>query len=68
MNYYVAATATAVVITAASATASAASNCKDKEKKKNEIISFHFFSGEGTRTPDRADMSRLLYRLSYATD
>ena len=24
-------------------------------------------SGEGIRTPDLADMSRLLYRLSYAT-
>ncbi len=25
-----------------------------------------FFSGKGTRTPDRTDMSRLLYQLSYA--
>ena len=24
------------------------------------------FSGKGTRTPDLADMSRLLYQLSYA--
>ncbi len=28
----------------------------------------HSISGEGTRTPDRTDMSRLLYHLSYAAN
>ena len=40
-------------------------NCHKKEKRPLEHIQRPCFSERGTRTPDRADMSRLLYRLSY---
>jgi hypothetical protein len=42
---------------------------KDKKKWLSDIgqpFFLTFDSGEGTWTPDPADMSRLLYHLSYA--
>ncbi len=38
----------------------------EKEKASLEFQGGFLVSGKGTWTPDRTDMSRLLYQLSYA--
>ena len=41
---------------------------KNEAREAPHSFRIHAYSGNGTRTYDRADMSRLLYQLSYAAN